>query len=132
MNVCATLPIPVDKLGQARPSILCVDDSPDILDICRTMLQADGYQVFTANSGPDALQFLKLHPVDAVVIDNIMPGMNGVDLAREIKRLAGNVLVVMYSSSLREDERFPFVDSCLSKGTGPIALRRLLDSLLRK
>ena len=130
--MCATLPIPADTLGQTRSSILCVDDSQATLEICRTMLEADGYQVFTATSGADALQFLKLHSVDAAVIDNIMPGMNGLDLAREIKRSDGNVLVVMYSSALRGDESFPFVDSCLSKGQGPIALRKLLGSLLRR
>jgi DNA-binding NtrC family response regulator len=132
MNVCATSPISTPKLAQARARILCADDSEEILEICRIILEADGYQVFTAGSAAEALEFLKLHSVDAAVIDNIMPGMNGVDLAREIKSYAPGVLVVMYSGTLRADESLPFVDACLPKGQGPLALRELLGLLLQK
>ena len=130
--MCATSPISIPKLGQTRPSILCVDDSREILEICRTILEAGGYQVFTASSGAEALELLQLHSVDAAVIDNIMPGMDGLDLARQIKSSAPDVLVVMYSGTLRDDESFPFVDACLPKGEGPLALRKLLGLLLQK
>jgi CheY-like chemotaxis protein len=132
MNVCATSPTSLPKLGQPRPSILCVDDSQEILEICQTILEADGYQVFTSSSGAGALELLQLHSVDAAVIDNIMPGMSGIQLAREIKSNASDVLVVMYSGTLRGDESFPFVDACLPKGKGPLALRKLLGLLLQK
>lgn len=130
--MCATLPIPADTLGQTRQRILCVDDSQEILEICRTILTAGGYQVFTATNGAEALEFLKLRSVEAVVIDNVMPGMSGIDLARQIKSSASDVLVLMYSSTLRGDESVPFVDACLPKGQGPLALRKLLALLLKK
>jgi CheY-like chemotaxis protein len=132
MNVRAKLPTSVPELGQAPPSILFVDDSEEILEICQTMLEAGGYRVFTATSGTEALKILQEHPINAAIVDNIMPRMNGIDLAREIKRFASDVLVVMYSGTLLEDESFPFVDACLSKGKGPRALRKLLGLLLRK
>ena len=118
-------------MGQPRPSVLCVDDSEDILLICRTALESGGYQVFTAANGAEALQLLKKHPVDAAVIDNVMPGMSGTDLAREIKRAAANVPVIMFSSE-RPNETAEFVDSYLSKGQGPIALRKLVGVLLQR
>jgi len=117
---------------QLRPSILCVDDSQDILLICRTVLESGGYQVFTAANGAEALEMLKNYPVDAAVIDNVMPGMSGADLAREIKRFAANVPVIMFSSSERPAEVVPFIDSYLSKGQGPIALRKLVGVLLHR
>lgn len=117
---------------QGPASILCVDDSEEILEICQTMLEAAGYQVFTATCGAEALEILQEHPVEAAVIDNLMPGMNGIELAREIKSSSGNVFVVMYSGTLRENESFPFVDACLPKGRGPLALRQLLRSRLEK
>jgi CheY-like chemotaxis protein len=132
MNVCEAIPTSATRMGPAPTSILCVDDSEDILLICRTILEAGGYQVFTANSGQKALELLQLHPVDAAVIDNVMPGMNGMELAREIKRAAAGIRVIMFSSTGHPDESFPFVDSYLSKGQGPLALRNLLGSLLRK
>ncbi|HEX3095375.1 MAG TPA: response regulator [Candidatus Angelobacter sp.] len=130
--MCSTSRTTVDNMVHARPSVLCVDDSEDILLICRTVLESGGYQVFTAANGADALQFLKKHPVDAAVIDSVMPGMCGTDLAREIKRVAANVPVIMFSSSERPHEVAEFVDSYLSKGQGPIALRKLVGVLLQR
>lgn len=130
--MCTTSPISISKPGRPRPSILCVDDSLEILEICQTILEASGYLVSTASSGAEALALLQLHSPDAAVLDNIMPGMDGLDLARQIKSSAPDVLVVMYSGTLRNDESIPFVDACLPKGEGPIALRRLLGLLLQK
>lgn len=130
--MCATSPTEEARIGQAPSSILCVDDSEDILLICRIMLEAGGYQVFIANSGQKALELLQRHVIDAAVIDNIMPGMSGPELAREIKRLANGIPVIMFSSTGQPDESFPFVDSYVSKGQGPLALRNLLGSFLRK
>ncbi len=130
--MCAIAPTTISKPGQTQPSILCVDDSQEILEINQSILQAGGYQVFTASCGEAALELLQVRPVDVVVVDNVMPGMNGTDLARQIKRSAAGILVVMYSGTLRGNESFPFVDACLYKGQGPLALRDLLSSLLHK
>lgn len=130
--MCATSSIPVSKSDSARLSILCADASPDILEICETIFTADGYQVFTAASGAAALQFLGQHPVDAVIIDDTMTDMDGVDLASKIKTTSPELIVVMYCGSAAEDQGSPFIDSWLSKGKGPIALRTLVDSLLHR
>ena len=131
MLVCSISLTTVANMGQPRPSVLCVDDSEDILLICRTVLESGGYQVLTAANGPEALRLLHEHSVDAAVIDSVMPGMCGADLAREIKRVA-NVPVIMFSSSERPLELVEFVDSYLSKGQGPIALRKLVAVLLQR
>lgn len=128
--MCATSPTTVVEPQQVRPSVLCVDDSEDILLICRTVLESGGYQVLTASSGAEALRLLKAHPVDAAIIDSVMPGMSGLELAHEIKRLA-NVPVIMFSSSERTGE-MPHVDCYLSKGQGPLALRKLVGVLLHR
>jgi CheY-like chemotaxis protein len=109
-----------------------VDDSEDILLICRTVLESGGYQVFTAANGAEALRLLQKHSVDAAIIDSVMPGMRGTELAREIKRVTTNIPVIMFSSSERPAESSPDVDSYLSKGQGPLALRKLVGVLLRR
>ena len=130
--MCAISPSStVADMQQPKPTVLCVDDSADILLICRTVLESGGYHVLTAANGPEGLQLLEKHPVDAAVIDSVMPGMCGADLAREIKRLAANIPVIMFSSSERSHEASD-VDSYLSKGQGPIALRKLVGVLLQR
>lgn len=130
--MCAISPTSGPNPVPGPRSILCVDDSQEILLICRTVLESDGYQVFTAGSAAAALELLSTHPIDAVVIDNVMPGMSGIALAKEIKKISSDVPVVLFSSLERPDEIVPFIDSYLSKGQGPIALRKLLRVLLQK
>src|SRR5690349_12420926 len=126
MNMCAIWPTAGPNPVPGPRSILCVDASQEILLICKTVLAADGYQVFTAASAAAALEFLNMHPIDAVVLDNVMPGMSGITLAKEIKRVSAEVPVILFSSLERPDEAVPFIDSYLSKGQGPIALRKLI------
>jgi len=130
--MCAISPTSGPNPGPGHPCIMCVDDSQEILLICQTVLEADGYQVFTAPSAEAALALLGTHPIDAVVLDNVMPGMSGIALAKEIKRLSSEVPVILFSSLERPDEAVPFIDSYLSKGQGPIALRKLIRVLLQK
>ena len=132
MNVCAIAPTAVTKTGPGRPCILCVDDSEEIRLICQTVLEADGYQVITAGSGAAALKLLHTGSIDAVVIDNVMPGMSGIVLAQEIKRIFPGLPVILFSSLERPDEIVPFIDSYLSKGQGPLALRKIIRVLLHK
>jgi two-component system NtrC family response regulator len=109
-----------------------VDDSEEIRLICQTVLEADGYQVITAGSGAAALKLLHTGNIDAVVIDNVMPGMSGIALAQEIKRVSSGLPVILFSSLERPDEIVPFIDSYLSKGQGPLALRKMIRVLLHK
>lgn len=130
--MCAISTTSGTNTGPALRSILCVDDSNEILLICQTVLEADGYQVFTAGSAAAALHLLRTHLVDAVVLDNVMPGMSGIALAHEIKRVSPDVPVILYSSLERPDEAIPVIDSYLSKGQGPLALRNLIRVLVHK
>jgi two-component system, NtrC family, response regulator GlrR len=130
--VCAISPTSGTNRVPGPRSILCVDDSQEILLICQTVLQADGYQVFTATCAEAALKLMQTHPIDAVVLDNVMPGMSGIALAQEIRRLSSGVPVILYSSLERPDEAVPFIDSYLSKGQGPLALRNLIRVLVHK
>ena len=68
------------------------------------MLRGTGYCVRLAASGSEALSILRTTPVDVVLADIRMPGMNGLDLAREICRGWPSVLVVLNSGYESPDE----------------------------
>jgi DNA-binding response OmpR family regulator len=114
-----------------KTAILCVDDSPNILLICRTILEASGFQVFTASNGKAGLEVLKQHAIDAAVIDNRMPGMTGTELAREIKGAHKNVPILMFSDSGARPTSLDSIDLFLDKKNGPSALRDAVRSLLK-
>lgn len=74
-------------MAAAAPLILLVDDEPGVLASLRRLLRPTGYRVITAESGAAALDMLSVYPVDLIVSDMRMPGMNGAEfLARARER----------------------------------------------
>ncbi len=86
--------------------ILVVDDQPVAREVLRTQLQAMGFHVSCVGSGTEALEVIQTHPVDLVITDWKMPGMDGVELAQRIKsdaRTARIPTTIMVSAHGRED-----------------------------
>jgi len=70
---------------QAKSSILVVDDLEEIRTLLQGKLDELGYQVHLAGSGPEALRFLENTPVDLILLDITMPGMDGIEVLRQLK-----------------------------------------------
>lgn len=68
-----------------KETILVVDDEEDILELVRYNLQREGYQVETAVSGEKALKLARQQPPELIVLDLMLPGMDGLDVARHLK-----------------------------------------------
>lgn len=77
------------------PRILIVDDDPNLLVVLAEQLRADGYDVTTARDGDEALRRLRQSWPDLLVIDMLMPRMDGLTLAREIKAQADLPIIVL-------------------------------------
>jgi len=121
---------PTDFLDSTlhRATVLCVDDSPDMLFICKRFLEARGYEVLTAANGETALKTLKEHAIDVTVTDNEMPGMTGLELAEEIKHIQTNLPVLMFCGVR---PRFsPSIDRYLEKSDGPSSLAEAVQSMV--
>ena len=70
----------------ATPTILCIDDNRAGLAIRKLLLEHQGYSVLTAEDGVSGLSLLERHPVDAVILDYRMPGMDGDAVAQIIRK----------------------------------------------
>jgi pilus assembly protein CpaE len=68
------------------PRILIVDDDPDFHLLVETVLGRRGYDLISAKDGADALSMIKAQQPDAVILDKIMPGMDGFDVTRRLRR----------------------------------------------
>jgi response regulator RpfG family c-di-GMP phosphodiesterase len=90
-----------------HPKILCVDDELVNLKLYDAFLQPQGFEVLHAQSGARALEIILAERVDLVLLDVMMPEMNGYDVCRLIKedREHGNVPVVMITSLQQRQER---------------------------
>lgn len=70
----------------SKEKILVVDDEEDILELVRYNLVREGYVVLCALSGEDALRTAVAEPVDLVVLDLMLPGIDGLEVARRLKQ----------------------------------------------
>src|SRR6266540_3417039 len=81
--------------------ILVVDDEPKILELARDYLEHAGYAVLAARDGRSALQTTRTQQPDLIVLDIGLPGIDGLDVTRELRR-DSNVPIVMLTA--RADE----------------------------
>ena len=126
-----------DEFSSPYPSkngtrvILSVDDEPGILASRRLILEKEGYEVLSASDGEQALRLFAEQPVDLVVLDYVMPGMDGGMVAQEIKTHNPRVPVVIVSASpVIEERSLACVNCFMSKGEGPAVLLAKIKQLL--
>lgn len=74
-------------MSKKGPHILVVDDDPDILASLRGHLRQQGYEVYTAPEGEEALEIIAQHRIDLVVLDMILPvpGMQGLEICKRVR-----------------------------------------------
>ena len=82
--------------------ILLVDDNEAFLDSMKDVVEDEGYSVLTAVSGEEAVALAELHPLDLVVMDIKMPGMNGVDAFIKMKQHNPSIRVIMCTAYIVE------------------------------
>ena len=83
----------------ANEKILVVDDDTNICELLRLYLTKEGYQVTTANDGEEGLDKFNQVKPDMVLLDVMMPGENGIETAREIRRYDTAVQIIFVTSS---------------------------------
>jgi CheY-like chemotaxis protein len=69
----------------SKKTIMVVDDNPDIITIVKTILEGKGYNVLSASSGQELLDLLKTHKPDLIILDIMMPEMDGLEVLTHLK-----------------------------------------------
>jgi len=87
-----------DQRDSAMKKILLVDDEEGIHLLYREELEEEGYEVHSALTGEDALEKLKIISPDLVILDINMPGMNGIEVLRQMKEINPKLPVVLSSA----------------------------------
>lgn len=82
----------------SKIKVLIVDDEVDYLGLMRERIESWGYDVGTATNGKDALAMIKGDKPDIVVLDYLMPDMNGTEVLRQIRKFDKNLAVIMFTA----------------------------------
>ena len=69
----------------AKKTIMVVDDEPLTVKVVKDLFESEGYKVITASGGKDAIKILKKSKADLILLDIMMPGMDGWDVCEKIK-----------------------------------------------
>ena len=78
-------------------AILVVDDEKEIADLVEIYLVSDGYKVFKANNAKEGLEILDQEEIHLVLLDIMMPGMDGLEMCRKIRE-TNNIPIIMLSA----------------------------------
>jgi CheY-like chemotaxis protein len=83
-----------------NPIVLCVDDEPANLKLLENILVPRGYDVINVASGEDALRKIKAQTIDLVLMDLMLPGMDGLQVSRKIKdnKKYRNIPIIMLTA----------------------------------
>lgn len=94
------LPVSEEKPPASRAPVraLVADDNPALLKLMQEMLQANGYAVTTAQTGIEAIEFITAGRPDIVVLDILMPQMNGLELLQKMKEAHLNTPVLIVTA----------------------------------
>src|SRR5438445_13410754 len=115
--------------------MLVVDDEPHLVRAVRMYLELHGFAVFGAQSGEEALEAIRDRLPDLVILDLMLPGLNGFETLEELRRVS-NVPVIMLTSAAEEDEKVEGLaqgaDDYLAKPFSQKELMARVQALLRR
>lgn len=116
-------------------TILVVDDERKIRQLVRAYLEKDGYTVIEATTGPEALDKVRVHQPDLVVLDVMLPGLDGIEVLREVRTFS-DVYVVMLTAKTEEVDKVIGLsvgaDDYLAKPFSPRELVARVRAVLRR
>jgi DNA-binding response OmpR family regulator len=115
--------------------VLVVDDEPTVREVVAGYLRRDGHTVSEAADGPAALALLESEPPDLVVLDMMLPGVNGLDILRRIRQM-GDMPVIMLTARAEESDRVAGLelgaDDYVVKPFSPRELAARVNGVLRR
>ena len=115
--------------------ILIIDDEPSIVNLVSAYLKPEGYEVFTAADGPAGLKAARAYHPDLIVLDVMLPGMDGIDLLARLRQ-DSDVYVIMLTARTEETDKIIGLtvgaDDYMTKPFSPRELTARVKSALRR
>jgi two-component system alkaline phosphatase synthesis response regulator PhoP len=119
----------------AGKKVLVVDDDVKTVELVKLYLNRDGYRVITAYNGTDALKIAREEHPDLIVLDLMLPGINGLDICRTLRE-ESDVPIIMLTALTTDDDRLTGLnvgaDDYMTKPFSPRELAARVRAVLRR
>ena len=118
-----------------RVRILVVDDEPPIVELVRGYLERDGYEVLVAADGPSAIQSARAVGPDVIVLDLMLPGLDGIEVCRQVRTFSDAYILILTARAEEVDRIVGLsvgADDYLVKPFSPRELVARVKALLRR
>jgi len=125
-------------MNNSEHKILLVDDEPDILEFLSYNLKKEGYQVFTAGTGEEGIAIARKEQPHLVLLDVMMPGVDGIEVCRELRAAPGMDSVIIAFLTARSEDYSHIAgfeagaDDYINKPIKPRVLLSRIKALLRR
>jgi two-component system, OmpR family, response regulator ResD len=121
----------------AKGTVLVVDDEPTILDVVGRYMERAGYETYSAADGPEALRLAAEHRPELVVLDLMLPGIDGIEVMRRLHEEPGpRIAVIMLTARGEESDRLIGLrrgaDDYVVKPFSPKELVARVEAVLRR
>ncbi|WP_211746852.1 response regulator transcription factor [Paenibacillus sp. Marseille-Q4541] len=119
----------------SREAILLVDDEKEIIELIEIYLKNEGYVLYKASNGLEALEILRCSPVDLIILDVMMPQMDGIQACMKIRE-KNNTPIIMLSAKSQDIDKISGLsigaDDYVTKPFNPLELVARVKSQLRR
>jgi len=119
----------------SNTKILVIDDEPSIRNLVTSYLQAEGYEYYTASDGPSGLKAARAYQPDVIVLDIMLPGMDGIEVLGQLRR-ESDAYVIMLTAKAEETDKVIGLsvgaDDYLTKPFSPRELMARIKAALRR
>ena len=125
-------------LEQSKHKILLVDDEPDIIEFIQYNLKKAGYRVFSARNGKEAVEMAEKHLPDLILLDVMMPEMDGIETCEEIRAIPAlrNTTIAFLTARQEDDSQIAGFeaggDDYITKPIKPKVLLSRIKALLKR
>jgi two-component system alkaline phosphatase synthesis response regulator PhoP len=127
-----------NPLMSNKGTILIIDDEKDLIEMVRYNLDKDGYDVIAASDGQTGLEIAQRHKLDLIVLDLMMPGIDGLEVCRRLRTdpRTGRIPVIMLTARATEADRIVGLelgaDDYITKPFSPRELVARVKAILRR